>query len=200
MTIEPTEVIPGVLHWSAYYEKISSDVSSYYVPGPGVVIDPILPADGSNGLPGDVKQIILATGHHERSAAQLAASSGAKIWGGPRVADELAGRLEVQQIEDGTEFADGMTMHHIGGVADHESVIHIAIGDGALVIADALLVDDRTISFVPDEWLGDDPAATKAAIKQRFSELLVLDFDNLLSTHGGHVIGGGKELLQEFVD
>lgn len=199
MTIEPTEVAPGVFHWTAHYEKISSDVSSYYVAGPGVAIDPMLPADESDELPGEVKHIVLTTGHHDRSAAQLAASSGAVVWGGPRIAGELAGKLDVREVEDGTEIADGVTIHHIGGLADHESVVHIATGDGALVIGDALMVSDGEISFVPDEWLGDDPAAVKAAIKKRFSELLVLDFDNLLSAHGGPTIGGGKQLLQEFV-
>ena len=44
------EILPGLLHWSVYYEKIKVEVSSYYLAGPKVLIDPLLPPGGVVGF------------------------------------------------------------------------------------------------------------------------------------------------------
>src|SRR5665213_330789 len=68
----PDELLPGLYHWTAFHPGIGSRVSSYYVEPPGVVLDPKLPDDGSDPLPGPVTQILLTSGHHTRDAAELA--------------------------------------------------------------------------------------------------------------------------------
>src|SRR5438477_277931 len=43
------EIARGLFQWSAFHEGIRYDVSSYYFSDGGVVIDPLLPAEGFEG-------------------------------------------------------------------------------------------------------------------------------------------------------
>ncbi len=43
---EPTEVTPGILHWTARHPNIGMDVSSYYLLEERILLDPLLPAGG----------------------------------------------------------------------------------------------------------------------------------------------------------
>jgi hypothetical protein len=63
------EIFPGVFHWSAFHEPIRANVSSYYVQPAGVVIDPKLPEEGLEAMPGTPQQVVLTSGHHGRDAA-----------------------------------------------------------------------------------------------------------------------------------
>ncbi len=40
------EILPGLFHWTAVHPKIRIEVSSYYLPEAGVLLDPLLPAEG----------------------------------------------------------------------------------------------------------------------------------------------------------
>jgi hypothetical protein len=40
------EVLPGLFHWTAVHPEIQIEVSSYYVAGSGVLLDPLIPAEG----------------------------------------------------------------------------------------------------------------------------------------------------------
>ena len=40
------EIAPGLWHWTARHPRIRSDVSSYYLAGPRILIDPLLPSAG----------------------------------------------------------------------------------------------------------------------------------------------------------
>jgi hypothetical protein len=46
----------------------------------------------------------------------------------------------------------------------------------------------------------DDPAQTKAGLRDAYRSLLALDFDVLLLAHGDPVVGEAKQALREFVD
>jgi hypothetical protein len=42
------EIAPGIWHWKAPHPRIRAEVSSYYLPGPAVLLDPLVPdADAS---------------------------------------------------------------------------------------------------------------------------------------------------------
>src|SRR6202022_4919371 len=67
------EVAPGLWHWTARHEHIASDVSSYYLLGERVVIDPMLPAEGlawfqARGAP---EHVLMTNRHHDRHAWRL---------------------------------------------------------------------------------------------------------------------------------
>jgi len=39
------EVLPGVFHWTASHPGIRSEVSSYWLQDPGVLMDPLVPPE-----------------------------------------------------------------------------------------------------------------------------------------------------------
>ena len=55
------------------------------------------------------------------------------------------------------------------------------------------------LSFVPDEYMGPDPEAVKAGLRESYERLLERDFDHLLLAHGNPWVGGGKAALQAFL-
>jgi hypothetical protein len=194
------EIIPGVFHWSAFHEPIRANVSSYYVQPAGILIDPKIPENGLDSLPGTPQQIVLTTGLHDRDSARLAKQFGIPIRAPHEAVARLGGTLEVEPFGDGDEVAPGVTAIHIGKLADDESALHIAVGDGAIAFADGLIRYGGALGFVPDALIGEHPDRVKEGLKDSFRGLLTRDFDNLLFAHGDPLVGGGKEALRKFAE
>ncbi len=194
------EIFPGVFHWSTYHEPIRTRVSSYYVQPAGIVIDPKVPEEGFEALPGKPQQVVLTIGLHHRDAQRFAEQFGIPIRVSREAANRLAGRLEVEEFTDGDEVAPGVTAIHIGKIADDEGALHIDVGAGAIAFADGLIRYGGALGFVPDELIGGDPNSVKQGLKDAFRGLLTRDFDHLLFAHGDPLIGGGKAALREFTD
>jgi hypothetical protein len=56
------------------------------------------------------------------------------------------------------------------------------------------------LQFVPDNLLGDDPAAVKAGLAAAYSRLLDgYEFTNLLLAHGQPMVGDGRIALEKFI-
>jgi hypothetical protein len=126
------EIFPGVFHWTTFHEPIRTRVSSYYVQGAGIVIDPKVPEEGLDALPEAPQQVVLTIGLHHRDAPKFADMFGIPIRA-PREAEErLRGRLEVEQFSDGDEVAPGVTAIQIGKLCDDEYALHIAVEKGAI--------------------------------------------------------------------
>ena len=90
------EILPGVFHWSMYYEKIKVEVSSYYLAGPKVLLDPLLPVGEASGLEAGVDHIVLTNRHHYRDSGALVERYGCTVW----------------CVESGLhEFTSGETVH-----------------------------------------------------------------------------------------
>src|SRR5438034_3229078 len=66
------EILPGVWHWTAFHEPISTDVSSYYLDAARIVVDPKVPPEGLPALPSEPEQVVLMTGLHHRDAQRFA--------------------------------------------------------------------------------------------------------------------------------
>ena len=96
------ELAPGIRHWTARHPNIGAEVSSYWLPDLGVLIDPL-------DVPGeveDVNTILLTNRHHRRSSLEARERFGATVhvpqagmqdWQGEPVepyepGDELRGR------------------------------------------------------------------------------------------------------------
>jgi hypothetical protein len=195
----PKQVVPGLYHWTAFHPGIGSRVSSYYAESAGVVLDPKCPEEGWDALPGDVRQVLLTSGHHTRDAAELADRLSIAVCASRQAADHIGGALDVEVFADGDEVAPGITAIHIGVLSQDEGAFHIALGDGAIAFADGLISHGNEIGFVPDELMGDDPESVKQGLTEAFRGLLDLDFDHLLFAHGDPLTGGGKAVLREFV-
>jgi hypothetical protein len=195
----PKQVATGIYHWTAFHPGIGFRVSSYCVEPAGVVLDPKCPDEGWDALPGELRQVLLTSGHHTRDAAELADRFSIPVRASRQASDRIGGALDVEVFADGDEVAPGITAIHIGVLSEDEGAFHIAVGDGAIAFADGLINHGDGIGFVPDELMGDDPETIKQELTEAFRGLLERDFDNLLFAHGDPVIGGGKAALREFV-
>jgi len=73
-----------------------------------------------------------------------------------------------------------------------------------LPCADGLFRGDDGVAplgFVPDEYMGDDPAAVKRGLVASYERLATeLEFDHLLLAHGRPIIDDGREALRAFVE
>lgn len=200
MRVRMQEIFPGVYHWTAYHEPISARVSSYYVQPAGIVIDPKIPEEGLDALPGAPQQVVLTIGLHHRDAPRFAEAFGIPIRASREAAERLRGRLDVEEFNDGDEVAPGVTAIRIGKLARDEDALHIAVDRGAIAFADGLIRYGGALGFVPDELIGEDPNRVKDGLKDAFRGLLTRDFDHLLFAHGDPLVGGGKAALRKFCE
>lgn len=196
------EIVPGIRHWTAFRDTIGLQVSSYWVPAAGVLIDPMLPEGGLDAFAGEdagPQQVVLTTGLHTRDAREIADALSIPIRAPREARDRLGDRLDFEPYDDHEELAPGVRAVHIGILAPDEYALHIAAAEGAIAFADAIHTYGDALGFFADDLLGDDPRAVKEGLKQQLGTLLQRDFDHLLFAHGEPIVGGGKQVLSDFV-
>ena len=197
-----SEVVPGIQHWSAKHPNHGALVHSYYLSQQRIVIDPI----GTDGLEdalrqaGGVEQVVLTNRHHLRASAEIADAFGAALRCPEAGLHEFQGDGTPDFIayDWGDEVAEGVTAHEVGSLAPDDGALHIALGAGALALADSVIGDDGGLGFVPDSLM-DDPEETKRGLLDSLERLLRLDFEVLLLAHGPPLPAGGKAALEAFV-
>jgi hypothetical protein len=194
------EIRPGLYHWSTFHGPIGAPVSSYFVEPAGVVIDPKVPDGGLDALPGTPQQVVMTTGLHDRDVQRFADAFGIPIRAPREARDRLGDALAFEPFDDHDEVAPGVTAIRVGRLCPDEYALHIAVGEGAISFADALMHYGGELGFVPDGLLGDDPEAVKAGLMEAFRGILTRDFDHLLFAHGDPLVGGGKAALRAFTE
>ena len=196
------EIAPGLWHWTARHPKIGVDVSSYYLVGPRVLLDPLLPPEGSERLDelGPPEAILLTNRHHWRDCGRLIERYSCPVRAPRTGMHEFGAEQPVEPYDIGEALAGGaITVHEVGGICPDESALFVA-GASALAVADGVIHYDDQLTFVPDNLM-DDPEDTKRALKQAYARLAdELEFDNLLTAHGAPVVGGARERLQAFAE
>jgi glyoxylase-like metal-dependent hydrolase (beta-lactamase superfamily II) len=100
---------------------------------------------------------------------------------------------------DGDTLAPGITAVHVGSLCPDEYALYVAHGPGAISLADALMHYGETLSYVPDDLMGDDPDGVKAGLAGALAGLLDRDFEDLLFAHGEPIVGGGPDALRAFL-
>jgi hypothetical protein len=210
------EVLPGVFHWTAVHPKIHIEVSSYWLEGGGVLIDPLVPPDV--GLewfaerPTPPTAIVLSNRHHHRDSARLADAFGCPVMcnraglheftAGEDVEGSAAGQ-QVQGFDIGDHLPGGILACEVGALCPDDTALHIP-ASRAIVFADGVVRGSPhgapgPLGFVPDTLM-DDPPHTKRGLLAALRRLLdELDFEHLLLAHGGPVVGDGREQLEELV-
>ena len=194
------EVLPGVFHWTREHPKISVEVSSYGLADERVLIDPLIPEAGLDAIPVEPKHILLTNRHHYRHSGVLAEHFGCKIWCVEQGLHEFKQGEQVEAFKFGETLPCGIEIVEVGSICADESALYIARNGGILALADGLVRMAGPLSFVPDEYMGDDPDSVKRELRASLAKLLDREFDHLLLAHGPPWIGGAKQALREFID
>jgi hypothetical protein len=189
------EIADGLFHWSAFYEGIGQDVHSHFHAPSGTLFDPMEPAEGLGWFARAPQRIVMSNRHHWRHIPRFV-----DAFGVPVLCHE-AGLYDLPDTVHGFAWGDrlapGVTALEVGVLCPEETAVHI---DDALLFADSVVrARDGELAFVPDELLGDDPAAVRAGLRDRFRALAAeVDFDALLMAHGEPIVSGGRAALRAF--
>jgi hypothetical protein len=187
------EITPEIRHWTAVHPNIGWTVSSYWLPGLKLLLDPLEVPDEVEG----VEQIVLTNRHHRRSAFEAAERFGAPVHV-PRVGLHEFEGDPVEPYDFDTPFLGGaITAHQVTELWPDDGALQIPAVD-ALAIADTVLEDGGELGWMPDYCYGD-VAAEQASIRAGLARLAgELEFSHLLLAHGDPVSGDGRERLREF--
>lgn len=196
------EILEGVWHWTARHPKIGAEVSSYLLGPEGVVLDPMVPAEGLEwlGEHGTPRHVVLTNRHHDRQAADFVAAFGCTVHVVREGLHEYEGsELEVVPFDFGGELPGELRSHRVYAGWPDEGALEVA-RVRALAIADgAMHYREGDLAFVPDEHLGENPEEVKAGLRAGYARLAgELEPENLLLAHGSPVIGEGAEALRRF--
>lgn len=194
------EVIPGILHWKAFHDRIRQDAHSYYLPEARIAIDP-MPSEGlleALAERGGVERVLLTNRHHLRGSEQLAEVFGCGVYAPASGMHEFEEDQPVLPYEWGERLAAGVTAHEIAAICPDDGALHIAVGPGAIAFADAVIGLDGVLAFVPD-FLMDEPDRVKPQTTAALERLLELDFDAILLAHGAPIASGGKDAIRRFI-
>jgi hypothetical protein len=186
------EIAPGIQHWTAQHPKIKSEVSSYWLPSLGVLLDPLaVPAEVDQ-----VDEIILVNRHHLRDALEARERLGATIRAPRAGAHEFDDGDPVDFYDFGEGLAGGAIIpHQVTELWPDDSALHIP-SLNALAIADTVIHYDDELTLVPDNLMGDAEAERRGILDGLAALAERLEFDHLLLAHGTPVIGDGRERLR----
>ncbi len=194
------EVLPGIYHWKTYHDGIGQSVHSYYIgaTSPAVLIDPRQPRVGMEWFSArqEPKDIFLTNRHHYRHSAAFAAAFGAQIWCHEKGLAEFTHGERIKPFKHGAKLPGGVIALQIGALCEEETAFYLPIHGGVLAVGDALIRARKSLAFVPDELMGDDPEKVKAGLKAAFrKQLAEHPVKHLLLAHGAPVIGNAGEQL-----
>jgi len=190
------ELAPGIWHWTAPHPNIGVDVSSYWIPGLKLLLDPLAVPDEVD----DVECVLLSCRHHVRDSLEAAERFDATIQAPRTGMHDYPEDTPIQPYDFGIGILAGeVTAHEVGGLSPDETALHIP-SVHALAIADGAIRYGDELHFVPDQYM-DDPEQDKADLKRGFGELAdQLDFDVLLLAHGTPYPSGGRDALRRFAE
>jgi hypothetical protein len=212
--MDPREILPGLLHWTAAHPKIRIEVSSYWLSDARILLDPLLPAGGLDWLRelGPPEHVILTNRHHWRHCSEIVGAFGCPVWCNELGLYELEGEPghdRVRGFRAGEKLPGGIESHEVGVLCDDETALHFTLpgGGACLAVADGVVRigedarGDGPLAFVPDSLIADEPEqveAVKRGLREAYLRLCELDWDTLLLAHGLPLVGDGREQLHAF--
>ena len=188
------EIAAGIRHWTSPHPNLGIEVSSYWLPGLRVLLDPLAVPDEVEGI----DEIVLSNRHHKREMLAAHERFGAPVRA-PRVGmHEFEDEDPVVPYDFEEPLAGGaITPYRVSELWPDDCALHIGALN-ALAIADAVVHYGEDLAFVPDQYM-DDPDAEKRSIQEGLARLAgELDFEHLLVAHGTPIAGEGRERLREF--
>lgn len=196
------EILPGVLHWTAFHEGIGSDVSSYFVEASGTLIDPMLPSEGvASFAERSPERIVLSCRHHYRHSDRFVREFGIAVYVNEAGLHEFDGGPDVEGFRPGDTLAPDVVALEVNAISPDETALRVAAGAGAVVIADGLVHrGGGKVGFVPDVLMGDDPDSVKRGLRAAFKRLAAEhEFESILFAHGDPIVGEGRQTLARFL-
>lgn len=195
-------ILPGLWHWTTLHPRHGIEISSYYLAGEGVLIDPRVPPEGLDWFDreGPPTAVLLTNRHHYRDAGRFAERFGARVFCNRLGAHEFRHGEPVELFGAGDALPGGVMSIAIGGICPDETALFapahraLAVGDGLVRIP-----SDAPMRFVSDVLMADPPL-TRSRLAAAYARVLDLDWDHLLLAHGHPVVGGAKEVLRRFLD
>lgn len=198
------EILAGVWHWTTVHEKWGFPVHSTWFPyvGGGVVIDPRVPDEGlewfrERGAPAHA---ILTNRHHYRHAGMFRAEFGTVVHCHSAGMHEFTRGEEVEPFEHGATLADEVEALEVGVLCPEETALLVPVEGGVLALGDSVVRHAGALTFVPEEHMGDDPAAVKRGIRMSLARHLERPFRHLVFAHGEPIVGDGRERLGSFLE
>lgn len=199
------EILPGMFHWKTFHKGIQAFVHSYYINAtdPAVLIDPRIPAQGiewfaAHGAP---QHVYLTNRHHYRHSGRFVARYGVRVWCHKDGLHEFTQGEKVRGFNHGRELPGGILALKVGALCPEETALYLPLNGGLLSIGDAIVRNRGKLSFVPDEYMGNNPKSVKRGLRKAFLEhLREREFDHLLFAHGAPWIGGAQDALRQFLE
>lgn len=198
------EIVDGVFHWSGLHERIGIRVHSTFIAAtdPPVLIDP-MPADVDlSWFAGrEPRHIYLTNRHHYRGSAAYVEAFGCDVRCHEAGLHEFAGTgQQVLPYRHGDELPGGIRVLEVGSLCPEETALLVPLGPGVLALGDSVVRSNGNLAFVPDAYIGDDPDAVKAGLRNALHKLLTHDFDTLVLAHGDPWITGAQDALRTWLD
>lgn len=196
------EIVPGIFHWTVEHPDIHVAVSSHYVAPARMLVDPLEPDDGMgvfDALDAPPEHVVLTSGLHWRHAERFRDRYGAAIRAPAPAADRFSGSgrsFEPFGHED--VLAAGVTALEVGGIAPDDFALHVDVGSGAIVLADAVMRYGGQLGFFPDHLWEDPRTEQRKVLESLRRTVLKRDFDVLLLAHGDPLADGGRAALEAF--
>lgn len=194
------EILDGVWHWTTFHERIGHPVHSHFLETEGVVIDPRVPEEGLEWFEGRTRpgDALLTNRHHHRHAELFGERFGTTVWCHRNGLHEFTGGESVEPFEFAQELPGGIVAMEVGALCPEETALFHEV-KRLLALGDSVVRWGEDLGFVPDEFMGDDPAAVKEGLAASLGRLLELDFRHLLLAHGEPIVDDGKERLAAFL-
>jgi hypothetical protein len=201
------EILPGIWHWATPNPSIGDAlVSSYWLDGPGIFIDPLLPAEMDlewfAERPAPPSDVVLVNRHHYRSSGRLRERFGCQVHVPAAGLHEFADRGPVIAYGPGDSLPGGLVGFEVGALSPDDGGLHLRSA-GSIWLADTIvrsMTDPAgAVGWVSDSLM-DDPAATKRGLLAAFTRVLdEFEFEHVLLAHGLPLVGNGRAALEQLV-
>jgi hypothetical protein len=191
--IEP--VAPGIFLWRFYDPSVKAELFSTALETVSgtYLVDPIpLAPDAASSLERRAKigGIVVTNENHERAAAQFAEEFHVPIYlsAGLMSATKLPAVVSVHD----NSFPTELTAVGIEGGPAGETAIHLAAGDGTMVIGDALInFEPYGFALLPAKY-----CSNFKLMRRSLSKLLDYSFERMLFAHGLPILSRARERLE----
>ena len=188
------ELTDGIRHWSTVHPNLDQDVSSYWLPGLRVLLDPLeVPEEVDS-----VDAIVLSNRHHKRSAFEARERFGCRLLvpGAGRQDFDPGDPVELYEFGEPIGPTE-IVAHQVTELWPDDGALHIP-SLRALAIADTVVNYGDELELVPDRLMGDAEEERPAILAGLARLAGELDFDHLLVAHGEPIVGDGRERLHAF--